>query len=73
MELPAILVIEDDDPIATGLVRVLGAHGYDVRRAGHGRAGITAATPPVGLVILDLGLPDMDGLDVCRHLRAARP
>jgi len=71
----AILVVEDDDAIASGLVRVLDAQGYPVRRLGRGAPALSAAdaSGDVGLVILDLGLPDMDGIDVCRRLRGARP
>ena len=73
MSADAILVIEDDDAIASGLVRVLEGQGYSVRRLGRGTGAVSAADPSVGLVVLDLGLPDVDGLDVCRRLRAARP
>ena len=69
----AILVVEDDDAIAAGLVRVLDSHGYQVRCVGAGRAALAAATADIGLVLLDLGLPDIDGIDVCRRLRASRP
>jgi DNA-binding response OmpR family regulator len=69
----AILVVEDDDAIAGGLVRVLEGQGYSVRRLGRGTGAVSAADPSVGLVVLDLGLPDVDGLDVCRRLRARRP
>jgi len=68
-----ILVVEDDEAIASGLVRVLDSQGYAVRRVGRGRPALAAVGDDVGLVILDLGLPDMDGIDVCRRLRAARP
>jgi DNA-binding response OmpR family regulator len=67
------MVVEDDEAIASGLGRVLGSQGYDVQRAGRGRAALASADADVGLVVLDLGLPDMDGLDVCRALRAAHP
>jgi DNA-binding response OmpR family regulator len=68
-----ILVVEDDEAIAAGLVRVLEGQGYAVRLLGRGSGAVQEAGPPVGLVILDLGLPDIDGLEVCRRLRAARP
>jgi DNA-binding response OmpR family regulator len=68
----AILVVEDDAAIADGLVRVLGSQGWTVRHVGRGRPALAAAGPDVGLVLLDLGLPDMDGLEVCRSLRVAR-
>jgi DNA-binding response OmpR family regulator len=64
------MVVEDDEAIASGLGRVLGTQGYDVQRVGRGRAALAAVGPDVELVVLDLGLPDMDGLDVCRALRA---
>jgi DNA-binding response OmpR family regulator len=70
---PRILLVEDDDAIATGLVRVLDAQGYSVRRLARGGPAVAALEADTGLVILDLGLPDIDGLDVCRKLRAARP
>jgi DNA-binding response OmpR family regulator len=73
MGLPGILVVEDDEAIASGLVRVLDSQGYSVQRVGLGRPALGLVTETVGLVLLDLGLPDMDGLDVCRRLRAARP
>src|SRR3954454_24600071 len=70
---PAILVVEDDDASASALARVLDSHGYAVRRVDRGRPALAAAGEDVGLVILDLGLPDMDGIDVCRRLRVSRP
>ena len=67
-----ILVVEDDGVIATGLVRVLGSQGYAVRHLARGGPAVAAATADVGLVVLDLGLPDVDGIAVCRRLRMAR-
>jgi DNA-binding response OmpR family regulator len=71
MDEPTILIVEDDDAIAQGLVRVLEMQGYTVTQQGIGAGAVRAAAAPVSLVILDLGLPDVDGLDVCRRLRAA--
>jgi DNA-binding response OmpR family regulator len=68
-----ILLVEDDEAIASGLVRVLDSQGYPVRRLARGGPAIAEAGDDIGLVILDLGLPDVDGLEVCRRLRAARP
>jgi DNA-binding response OmpR family regulator len=68
-----ILVVEDDEAIASGLVRVLDSQGYDVTRVARGRPALTGAADEAALVILDLGLPDIDGVQVCRRLRAARP
>jgi DNA-binding response OmpR family regulator len=73
MSADAILLVEDDDAIAAGLARVLEGQGYTVRRLGRGTGAVSAADRSVGLVVLDLGLPDVDGLEVCRRLRAARP
>jgi DNA-binding response OmpR family regulator len=67
-----ILIVEDDEAIASGLMRVLDSQGYRVRRTARGRAALQEAQDGIGLVVLDLGLPDMDGLAVCRRLRAQR-
>jgi DNA-binding response OmpR family regulator len=68
----AILLIEDDPQLRRGLELALSRHGHDVRAAGTGEAGLAeyAAAPP-DLVVLDLMLPGVDGLEVCRRLRAA--
>lgn len=66
-----LLVVEDDDGIATPLVRTLEREDYLVERVATGREGLErAGRGDVDLVLLDLGLPDMDGLDVCRRLRS---
>ena len=70
---PGVLLVEDDEAIASGLVRVLESQGHRVVRLPRGGPAIASAGPDVGLVILDLGLPDVDGIEVCRGLRAARP
>jgi DNA-binding response OmpR family regulator len=70
---PSVLLVEDDDAIAAGLVRVLEGQGHRVRHLATGAPAVAAAEPGVGLVILDLGLPDIDGIEVCRRLRQARP
>jgi len=62
-----ILVVEDDDAIAEPLVDGLRREGFGVERAATGSAALAAAAADV--VLLDLRLPDMDGLDVCRALR----
>jgi DNA-binding response OmpR family regulator len=67
-----ILVVEDDEAIAAGLGRVLTGQGYRVDRLARG-AGAVRAAEGAALVVLDLGLPDVDGLEVCRRLRAAHP
>ncbi|MHB8649448.1 MAG: response regulator transcription factor [Gaiellaceae bacterium] len=62
-----ILVVEDEDSIAEPLVEGLRREGFEVERAATGTAALAATAPD--LVLLDLRLPDMDGLDVCRALR----
>lgn len=62
-----ILIVEDDDRVARGLATALTRHGYDVRRVA--TAADALAADPVDLVLLDLGLPDADGIEVCRKLR----
>ena len=63
-----ILLVEDDDGIATPLRAALAASGHEVRRVASGRAALEAAWG-VDAVVLDLGLPDLDGVEVCRRLR----
>jgi len=62
-----ILVVEDEDAIADPLVAGLRREGYDVSRVATGEDALEA--PPSDLVLLDLRLPDIDGLDVCRAFR----
>ena len=69
---PRVLVVEDDEEIAQVLQRSLRLDGYDVRIAGDGEAALDqAAAYNPDLVILDLGLPKLDGIEVARRLRSA--
>lgn len=65
-----VLVIDDEESIRRALKSILSLRNYDVSLSSSGEDGINAAieTNPE-IVILDLSLPDMDGLDVCRELR----
>ncbi len=66
-----LLVVEDDDQIAAPLVRTLEREDYAVERVATGGEGLARlADGDVDLVLLDLGLPDVDGLEVCRRARA---
>jgi DNA-binding response OmpR family regulator len=62
-----ILIVEDEDAIAVPLAEGLGREGFDVARAATGAEALAASDADI--VLLDLRLPDMDGLDVCRRLR----
>jgi two-component system response regulator MprA len=67
-----VLIVEDDDDIAQVLQRSLRLEGYETRIAIDGEAALGAANDFVpDLVVLDLGLPKIDGMDVARRLRAA--
>jgi two-component system response regulator MprA len=69
---PRVLVVEDDEEIAQVLQRSLRLEGYEVRVAADGETALdqSAAFNP-DLVILDLGLPKLDGMEVARRLRSA--
>ncbi|MHB1467944.1 MAG: response regulator transcription factor [Solirubrobacteraceae bacterium] len=67
---PRVLVVEDDEDIAQALQRLLRMEGYDVRIAEDGQAALDSARGfAPDLLILDLGLPKVDGIDVARRLR----
>jgi len=69
-----VLVVEDEPAIAQAIVQRLSAEGWTVRAVGDGLAGVEAASrlePDV--VVLDVMLPGIDGLEVCRRIQAERP
>ncbi len=65
-----VLLAEDDTAISDPLARALRREGYEVEVHDNGPGVLDAAQRVAELVVLDLGLPGMDGLDVCRELRA---
>jgi DNA-binding response OmpR family regulator len=69
-----VLIVEDDDRIAEPLVTGLQREGLDAERVATGRAGLDriadAGSPFPDVVLLDLRLPDMDGFEVCKQIRA---
>jgi DNA-binding response OmpR family regulator len=69
-----VLLVEDDHDIAEPLARALAREGYEVSSAGDGSVALQEVLDaPPDLIILDIGLPGMDGLEVCRHVRDVRP
>ncbi|MCS0810679.1 response regulator transcription factor [Massilia agilis] len=71
-----VLMIEDDERLAGMLAAYLAPHGFALRHAASAREGLALLQQdgaPFALVLLDLMLPDADGLDVCRQLRALAP
>jgi len=69
-----ILVVEDEASLRDGIVDLLTGDGHTVTAVGDGVAGVEAGLrDPFELVLLDLMLPRLDGMEVCRRLRAARP
>ena len=68
------MIVEDDERIGATLLRALEGSGYEARWETTGRSALTAvASQRPDLVLLDLGLPDMDGLDVCREIHRGDP
>lgn len=71
---PRVLVVEDDRNVADVVVRYLEREGFDAVRVGDGYEALTRAeAEPPDIVVLDLMLPGLDGLEVCRRLRASTP
>ena len=67
-----LLVVDDHDPSRYATARVLRAAGFEVIEAASGSEGLARAATGVDLVVLDVNLPDIDGFQVCRELRARR-
>ncbi len=66
-----ILVVEDDRRIAAAIRRALAYEGYDVTVVHDGPSGLREARQGVDLILLDLMLPGLDGIEVCRRIRRA--
>jgi two-component system response regulator MprA len=65
-----VLVVDDDPPLLRMLARTLGAEGFEVQVASDGGAALAATERTLpDVIVLDVGLPGMDGLAVCRRLR----
>src|SRR5436190_13402637 len=70
LPMPSILLVEDDVAIAQPLVRALQREDFEAFHVTEGHEAIDRARHGVDLILLDLTLPDMDGLDVCRTIRS---
>lgn len=69
-----VLVVDDDDAGRYVKAHILASHGFAVSEAGHGRGAIEqVTTAPPDLVLLDVRLPDIDGIEVCRRIKSAFP
>lgn len=68
-----LLVVEDDEALGANLLQALCGQGYDARWVRSGREARATTFPPPDLVLLDLGLPDVDGVVLCRELHAEVP
>lgn len=64
-----ILIVEDDDRVSQALSAFLSRAGYETVRAPDGASAMDALTSEIDVVLLDLGLPDVDGIDLCRRIR----
>src|SRR5689334_13230037 len=67
--MPTVLVVEDDTQLRDVVARVLREEGLTVLTAADGHGALASASPDTNAIILDIGLPDADGRDVCLALR----
>ena len=65
-----MLLVEDDESIASPLVRGLEREGFSVEHRDRGEEALRSLGPGTDVVLLDLGLPDIDGFELCREVRA---
>jgi CheY-like chemotaxis protein len=72
---PRVLLVDDHHEARAAIAKYLGYHGFDVTEAGTGAVALAAvaAGPAFPYLLLDLSLPDMDGRDVARKVRAESP
>jgi DNA-binding response OmpR family regulator len=73
---PTVLLVEDDEDTRFALTRILAREGYLVLTAatGHDAVGVLwDVSEPIDVVLLDVGLPDVSGVDLCARLRELRP
>jgi two-component system sensor histidine kinase ChiS len=73
---PTVLLVEDDEFTRLGLAHILAREGYLVLNAptGHDAIGVVeSATEPIDVVLLDVHLPDVSGVDLCARLRELKP
>lgn len=69
-----VLIVEDEPGLRTALIDLVGGAGHEVEAVGDGRAAVERGTDSTfDLVLLDLMIPSIDGIDVCKRLRATRP
>jgi len=75
-EVPLVLIIDDEDPVRDALTDILELHGFRTETAAHGMAGIALYRQlrrEVSVVLLDLLMPGIDGMETCQHLRELDP
>lgn len=72
--MPDLILIEDDELLRRTLTRLLERHGFSVREAGNGMEGLKLMRElPAPLVVTDLIMPEMEGIETIRHLRRLYP
>lgn len=67
-----ILVVDDHEPVRANVRKILESSGHMVFEACNGLKGMRALTPDIDLVITDVIMPEMDGLEMVRHVRSMR-